>query len=107
MTFLLVFLLGLWGPVTMVPDEPDARKANEWWPEQCNVWTPMGWPDHYFKYAVLYNGTVLSTPAVPDRFRPLSHQWADDNFQLTFCASADGRPFQLPPAVGRVNSREC
>ena len=39
--------------------EPSVALARQWWPEQTNVWTPFGWPDHYFKFNVLYNGGLI------------------------------------------------
>ena len=94
------------GAVSVASPEPSVAVAKTWWPEQYNVWTPLGWPDHYFKFAVLYNGTVLSVPATPERYHPHSHQWAGEDFQLTFCSSADGRPYKLPETPGRSNLRE-
>ena len=104
-----MFLLGNFGAgaqVQVKPDEPDAAQAKLWWPEQYNVWTPLGWPDHYFKYAVLYNGTVMSVPSTPGRFRPHSHKWAGEDFEMTFCASADGHGYNLPTAPGYTILRE-
>ena len=42
--------------------EPDAALAAGWWPAQRNVWTPVGWKDHLFRFNVLYNGTVIAQP---------------------------------------------
>ncbi|MCK4966911.1 hypothetical protein KAS50_07760, partial [bacterium] len=37
--------------------EPDAELASLWWPPHRNVWTPIGWKDHLFRFNVFYNGT--------------------------------------------------
>ena len=44
--------------------EPDAALADTWWPPQRNVWTPIGWPNHLFRFNVIYNGTVVAQPHV-------------------------------------------
>lgn len=75
--------------------EPDVTVAKAWWPEQYNVWTPLGWPDHYFKYAVLYNGTVIVSPAAPSAKKPHAKKWSGEDFQLTFCASEDGHWYPI------------
>ena len=76
--------------------EPSMDLAKLWWPEQWNVWTPVGWPDHYFKFAVVYNGTVLVSPGMPSAAKPHAKRWLGEDFQLTFCASADGHPWPMP-----------
>ena len=75
--------------------EPDVALAKLWWPEQYNVWTPVGWPDHYFKFNVLYDGGIILSPAT-QAWRPHSQQWAGQDFQLTFNASEAGYPWQMP-----------
>ena len=77
--------------------EPDVNVAKAWWPEQYNVWTPLGWPDHYFKAAVLYNGTVVITPGMG--YKPHSKEWLNEDFQLSFCASEDGHTWPMPKAA--------
>ena len=79
--------------------EPDVEVAKAWWPEQYNVWTPLGWPDHYFKYAVLYNGTIIVSPAAPSSKKPHAKVWNGEDFQLTFCASEDGHGYPIPAAA--------
>ena len=86
--------------------EPDVELAKLWWPEQFNVWTPLGWKNHYFKFNVLYNGMLMCEPApsnwrtnaLPHRApsRPHAAVWQGQNFMLTFRASADGLPLPLP-----------
>lgn len=77
--------------------EPSVSLAKLWWPEQYNVWTPVGWPDHYFKAAVLYNGTIVVDPGVAPSHKPHAAGWIGEDFQLTFCPSEDGHPWAFPP----------
>ncbi len=83
-----------------VPDldriEPHARLAETWWPPLRNVWTPVGWKDHLFRFAVLYNGTVFAQPHVlPETY--YSAKWADQNLQLSFYPSSFGDlPVKMP-----------
>jgi len=76
--------------------EPNVELAKLWWPEQRNVWTPIGWKDHYFKFNVLYNGMLMCEPA--PGLRQDAAPWRGQNFLLTFRASADGLPMPLPTA---------
>ena len=39
-------------PGEACPAEPDARIAAQWWPPHWNVWTPIGWKDHLFRFSV-------------------------------------------------------
>ena len=83
--------------------EPSVELAKLWWPDQYNVWTPVSWPDHYFKFNVLYNGTVIMSPST-QRWRSHSHRFVENNHQLMFCASQDGHPWKMPQ--GRALLRE-
>lgn len=76
--------------------DPDVELAKLWWPDQRNVWTPIGWKDHYFKFNVFYNGMLLAEPAPGFSPRPHSRPWIGQDFQLTFRASADGKPRPFP-----------
>src|SRR5689334_12054879 len=65
--------------------EPNAELASLWWPEQRNVWTAIGWKDHYFRFNVVYNGTIICEPCphfAP--VRPTALRWKGQSFQLTF-----------------------
>ncbi|MHC4445705.1 MAG: hypothetical protein ACYTF1_18850 [Planctomycetota bacterium] len=63
--------------------EPTFEIACRWWPEFENVWTPVGWKDHFLRFNVIYNGTVVVEP----RHKP--HRGM--GVQLTFIPSADDR----------------
>jgi hypothetical protein len=43
--------------------EPDIELAKLWWPNPRNVWTPIGWKDHLFRFNVTYNGSVIGAPS--------------------------------------------
>lgn len=76
--------------------EPDFALADLWWPQQRNVWTPIGWKDHYFRFNVLYNGTVICEPCphfAP--VRPHAVRWKGQSFQLNFYPLTD-KPPALP-----------
>lgn len=68
-----------------VEPEADCEQARLWWPDQRNVWTPVGWKDHYFRFNVLYNGTIICEPCphwTPPR--PNAKRWLGQSFQLNF-----------------------
>ena len=44
-------------------EEPNMDLASLWWPAPRNVWTPIGWKDHLFRFISVYNGSLLCTPA--------------------------------------------
>ena len=53
---------GVNGRSPMCGMEPNAEMAATWWPPLRNVWTPIGWKSHPFRFAVLYNGIVIADP---------------------------------------------
>lgn len=87
--------------------EPDFQAAKGWFPAMRNVWTPVGLPNHPFRFNVLYNGTIMADP------HPLTNingtpiktylgPFAGQGVQLSITASPDGttppaadHPFQL------------
>jgi hypothetical protein len=74
--------------------EANVDLARLWWVDPRNVWPPIGWKDHLFRFAVAYDGSLLCAPAgwlhKPDTQRYRQMQ----NLQLTFTPSFDGN---LPP----------
>jgi hypothetical protein len=70
---------------SVAQQEPDFELAKLWWPDQRNVWTPIGWKDHYFRFNVLYNGTIICEPC-PHWTPPRPHavRWLGQSFQLNF-----------------------
>ena len=91
--FLIILLLTLLLSRTVSAAEPDIQTALSWWPEPRNVWTPLGWKSHLFRFQVVYNGTLLCTPAGWME-KPHTKKYNSQNFQLDFYPSLDGA---LPP----------
>jgi len=81
--------------------EPSAAQARLWWPEQYNVWTPVSWPDHYFKFTVMYNSMIIASPST-QAWRPHSQAWSGRDMQLSFRASIDGGPWAMPQAINYI-----
>ena len=75
--------------------EPNAAIATTWWPPQRNVWTPIGWKDHLFRFNVVYNGTVVAQPHVRKSKRHTA-VYAGQGVQLTITPSADGKLPEKP-----------
>lgn len=73
--------------------EPNIDLAKLWWAQPRNVWTPIGWKDHLFRFNVVYNGTLLCAPAGWLR-KPDTARYQGEDLQLNFTPSADGA---LPP----------
>lgn len=85
---------------TPCPSEPNVEIARTWWAPQRDVWTPIGWKNHLFRFNVLYNGTLMFEPF--DQRKPHTARYRDLDFQLTFTPSADGTPPPLPKIPTRV-----
>ncbi|WP_262249630.1 hypothetical protein [Parapedobacter soli] len=80
--------------------EPNIELAKLWWPDQRNTWTPIGWKDHYFRFNVLYNGTIIAEPApnwAPMRVH--SRKYLGQDFMLSFFPLPSGTPPPLPKEV--------
>lgn len=75
--------------------EPNIEEALGWWPAPRNVWTPLGWKSHLFRFQVAYNGTLLCTPA-GWMDKPHVHKYLGKNFQLDFHPSLDGTLPAMP-----------
>jgi hypothetical protein len=69
-----------------MPDEPSVREALRWWAPQRQVWTPVGWKAHLFRFDVFYNGTMICQPAVALPVgdpKPYLHPYDGKDFQIT------------------------
>ncbi|WP_161632088.1 hypothetical protein [Nakamurella lactea] len=71
-----------------VVDEPSVARALTWWPPQRQVWTPVGWKGHLFRYDNFYTGAIVCQPAVAlptgaPSIKPYLRQYAGRDFQLT------------------------
>lgn len=76
-------------PHAPVPAEPDYATASGWWPRLTNVFTPVGWRDHLFRFNVFYNGTIMADPA-PAEASPALARWRGLGVQLGVLPSEDG-----------------
>ncbi|MBM3890740.1 MAG: hypothetical protein FJ388_16650, partial [Verrucomicrobia bacterium] len=82
--------------------EPNLKIACQWWRDLENIWTPIGWKDHAFRFNVLFDGTLL---AVPTRHK--KHTGGNSGVQITFASEA--RHLQPGPDDDSVEQgwREC
>lgn len=80
------------------PVEPTAELAALWWPPLKNVWTPIGWKNHLFRFNVVYNGTIVAKPDT-DRFdrKLYTKKYSGQGVTLTITPSVKGG---LPPEPG-------
>src|SRR5262245_7195549 len=62
--------------------EPTFQIASTWWPDLPNIWTPIGWKDHLFRFAVFCNGTPMATPDVNGNRR--ASAWQGMGVQIGF-----------------------
>lgn len=53
---------------------PDFKTACQWWSDLPNIWTPIGWKDHLYKFNVLWNGTILAEPNINRRAVAIKEQ---------------------------------
>lgn len=75
--------------------EPNIEIASRWWPELTNVYTPIGWKNHLFRFAVYYNGMILAPPEPePEQQVKILAPWKGLGAQVAFLPSPDGKdPF--------------
>lgn len=76
--------------------EPNIEMAKLWWPDERNVFTPVGWKDHYFRFNVIYNGTIIFEPYSDLSSRLHARKFKGDDFQVTFTAWPDTNTPPLP-----------
>lgn len=63
--------------------EPNFETACQWWPDLRNIWTPIGWKNHLFRFNVFFNGTIYAQPHLNRR----TERWKDQGVQLGFQAA--------------------
>lgn len=69
---------------TPAEPEPDIAAASRWWPAARQIWTPLGWKGHLFRFNQFYNGTMVCDPgAVLAGPKPDVVPYQGKNFQLT------------------------
>src|SRR5215510_9938428 len=75
--------------ISVQADEPNVETATKWWPELTYAITPVGWRDHFHRFNIVYQGTIIARP-------PEKPPQGDDNSQplagveLAFSPSIDG-----------------
>lgn len=77
--------------------EPDYRQASTWWSDLPDIWTPVGWKDHLFRFNVLWNGTIIAWPDLNKR----TTAWKGQGVQIA-CIPSLNEPFScllIPTAV--------
>ncbi len=73
-----------------VPEpEPNVEIAGAWWPPLENVYTPIGWKNHLFRFNVYYNGMIMANPVPEPDVKALA-PWLGLGVQLTFTPSEHG-----------------
>src|SRR4051812_38861307 len=92
----VVYAGGLATPPNCTNTEPNVELAKLWWPDQRNVWTPIGWKGHFFRFNILYNGTVVFEPFSDMSSRANARKFKGEDFQLTFTPWPDDHPPGLP-----------
>ncbi|MHB9130241.1 MAG: hypothetical protein ACYDBB_04005 [Armatimonadota bacterium] len=68
--------------------EPDYRTACTWWSDLPDIWTPIGWKDHLFRFNVLWNGTIIAQPDLNKR----TAAWKGQGVQIA-CIPTLNEPF--------------
>lgn len=94
--------------------EPSVEVASQWWHEMPNVWTPVGWKNHLFRFNVLHTGTIVAEPHPASPFgKKHTEAFAGQGVQLAFIPSADGaipaargEPYQLTDANANLTGRQ-
>ena len=58
--------------------EPDYQLACTWWSDLPDIWTPIGWKDHLFRFSILWNGTIMAWPDLNRR----TEAWKGQGVQI-------------------------
>ncbi len=75
-------------PMSQLP-EPNVDAARTWWSPQRQVWTPVGWKGHLFRFDVFYNGATICQPAIAlppssaPTLKPYLTPYKGKDFQVT------------------------
>jgi hypothetical protein len=95
---LLGMILIMTTPNFASADEPNVEIAKKWWPELTNVITPVGWRDHFHRFNLVYDGTIIARP--PEKPPQPQGDFATPlaGVQLRFSPSSDGKLPPAPPA---------
>jgi hypothetical protein len=68
-------------------EEPTFEHACAWWPDITDIYTPIGWKDHLFRFNILWNGIVVAQPHLNKR----TEAWKGLGLQYVF-APGKGQP---------------
>ena len=68
--------------------EPDFDTATQWWSDLPNIWTPIGWKDHMFRFNVFWSGMILAQPDLNRRTEP----YAGEGVQVTIYPAWQPKP---------------
>ncbi|GMU22201.1 MAG: hypothetical protein AMXMBFR13_22890 [Phycisphaerae bacterium] len=71
------------------PAEPNVAMARRWWPPLTNVYTPIGWKNHLFRFNVYYNGTIMADPC-PEHAVSALEKWKGLGAQFSIMPSEGG-----------------
>ncbi|HWQ92513.1 MAG TPA: hypothetical protein VN673_12645, partial [Clostridia bacterium] len=99
---------------TLCGSEPNVERAAAWWPETRNVWTPVGWKNHLFRFNVLFSGAILAEPHPQSPFaKQHTSPYAGQGVQLEIIPSASGgipsprnEPYPLADSNGNRFGRQ-
>src|SRR5262245_50919849 len=74
--------------------EPDYEVAASWWPPLNAIITPVGWKDHFFRFNVLFDGTLIARtdPQLSHgaEVMPRTQKWKGLGVQLAFWPTWSG-----------------
>ncbi len=83
--------------------EPNVERAKHWWLPQRNVWTPIGWKGHLFRFNSVYNGALICDPSWVLAAKPNTQPYFGKNFQLTVVMPKRGGGYpEFPTAEHEV-----
>ena len=71
------------------PVEPNFEIADRWWPPLENVYTPIGWKNHLFRFNVYYSGVVMARTQPEEDVKALA-PWRDLSVQVSILPSEKG-----------------
>lgn len=99
-TFLLPALVSLAGVTAPASSsslpEPNVELAKQWWPDLTDIWTPVGWKHHRFRYNVFFDGTIYADPALSQTAK----EWKGQGVQIRVMPLA----VQTPPQFTQMRS---
>ena len=67
--------------------EPNFETACGWWSDLPDIWTPIGWKDHMFRFNVFWNGMIFAQPSLNRR----TEAYAADGVQAAFQPTWSGK----------------